>query len=104
MIIEMMIAGPALAAAVWPLSTKMPGPMIAPMPRGTRLSEPSTRGRPWPVRELSISRSIGLVVNRPIAARLGGGRRGDLCRDLRGGGAARGGGRRLPRVVDQPIN
>jgi hypothetical protein len=46
MTIEMTIAGPALAAAVWPLSTKMPVPMIAPMPSATRLSDPSTRRRP----------------------------------------------------------
>jgi hypothetical protein len=46
MTIEMTIAGPALAAAVWPLSTKMPVPMIAPMPSATRLSDPSMRRRP----------------------------------------------------------
>src|SRR5262245_49390927 len=92
--IEMTIAGPALAAAVWPLSTKMPVPMIAPMPRATRLSEPRTRRRPWPACEVATSWSIGLVVNRPIAPRLGAGSRGTLCRDLRGAGGAREGGRR----------
>ena len=44
----MTIAGPACAAAAWPVSTKMPVPMIAPMPSDTRLAGPSTRFSPPP--------------------------------------------------------
>src|SRR3989442_4381359 len=43
--IESTIAGPACCAAASPVSTKMPVPMIAPMPSVTRLRGPSTRFR-----------------------------------------------------------
>ena len=38
-----MTAGPASAAAVRPVITKMPAPMIAPMPRDVRLIGPRIR-------------------------------------------------------------
>ena len=37
------MAGPALAAAACPVSTKMPAPMMAPMPSATRLSADKVR-------------------------------------------------------------
>ena len=36
-------AGPACAAAAWPVRTKMPVPMMAPMPSRVRSIGPSTR-------------------------------------------------------------
>ncbi len=46
------MAGPALAAAAWPVRTKMPAPMMAPTPRATMLKAESVRFRgtpPWVV-------------------------------------------------------
>src|SRR5215470_7917356 len=40
-----MIAGPAYCAAADPVKTKMPAPMIAPIPKVTRLIGPSARFR-----------------------------------------------------------
>jgi hypothetical protein len=40
---EIMIAGPAHWAAALPVSTKMPVPMMQPMPSRTRFSAPSER-------------------------------------------------------------
>ena len=40
---EIMIAGPAHSAAAWPVSTKIPVPMMQPMPSSTRFSAPSER-------------------------------------------------------------
>ncbi len=40
---EIMIAGPANCAAARPVSTKMPVPMMQPMPSSTRLVAPSDR-------------------------------------------------------------
>ncbi len=37
------MAGPALVAAAWPVSTKMPAPMMQPMPSETRLHAESVR-------------------------------------------------------------
>ena len=37
------MAGPAVCAAAVPVSTKMPAPMMAPMPSIVRLSAPSAR-------------------------------------------------------------
>src|SRR5437870_12008646 len=42
-IMEIHTAGPAYCAAAWPVSTKMPAPMMAPMPRVIRLSGVSAR-------------------------------------------------------------
>ena len=39
--------GPACAAAAWPVSTKMPVPMMAPMPSRVRSIGPSTRFSGW---------------------------------------------------------
>src|ERR1700742_828078 len=36
-------AGPALAAAAWPVRTKMPAPMVPPIPKPTRLSADNAR-------------------------------------------------------------
>ncbi len=36
-------AGPALVAACWPASTKMPTPMMPPMPMAVSCHNPSTR-------------------------------------------------------------
>jgi len=40
---DSMMAGPAWAAATWPVRTKMPAPMMAPMPRLIRLMGPRDR-------------------------------------------------------------
>ena len=42
-IIEIQTAGPACSAAAWPVRTKMPAPMIAPIPRVTRFRGPRAR-------------------------------------------------------------
>src|SRR5712692_7719762 len=42
---DIMTAGPASAAAVRPVITKIPAPMIAPMPRDVRLMGPRIRRR-----------------------------------------------------------
>src|SRR5438270_1407083 len=41
--IEIGTAGPACSAAAWPVSTKMPAPMMAPMPSVIRFRGPSAR-------------------------------------------------------------
>src|SRR4029079_13284972 len=54
---EITIAGPALAAAAWPVRTKIPVPMIAPTPSVVSCPGPRTRfsvASPWP----DCSRSI----------------------------------------------
>src|SRR5579859_1428999 len=58
-----MMAAPAYCAAAWPVSTKMPAPMMAPMPSVMRLMGPSARLRPCSlVSEASaINISRGLV-------------------------------------------
>src|SRR5690348_13222706 len=43
---DRMIAGPANCAAAAPVSTKMPAPMIAPIPSVMRLVAPKARFRP----------------------------------------------------------
>nr|WP_254807326.1 hypothetical protein [Xanthomonas campestris] len=42
------IAGPAWSAAAWPVITKMPPPITAPMPRAVSPQGPSARCRPSP--------------------------------------------------------
>src|SRR5688572_32180124 len=63
------IAGPAYCAAALPVSTKMPVPMIAPMPSATRLTDPRVRLRVWvPSLDASAcSSSIDLRVKRLIS-------------------------------------
>src|SRR5215475_13072655 len=70
MIIEMTIAGPDFVAAAWPVNTKMPVPIIAPMPRVTRLTGPNARFKVCsPVAAASaLILSIDLVANNDIMA------------------------------------
>src|SRR5436309_3555225 len=56
---ESTTAGPAFCAATVPVSTKMPVPMIAPMPSAVRFTAPSTRLRLWSV-SASTCRSVTL--------------------------------------------
>src|SRR5436190_3095240 len=62
------MAGPVCEAAASPVSTKMPVPMMAPTPKVTRLTGPSTRLRlcspAWPASAFSCS--MGLVANIDI--------------------------------------
>src|SRR5688572_24983363 len=60
--IDSTTAGPACAAAAWPVSTKMPVPMMAPIPRSVRSTGPSTRLSGW----ARSTGSIGLVANSDI--------------------------------------
>ena len=46
---DKVIAGPALAAAACPVRTKMPAPMMAPMPSATRLAADKVRLSGTPV-------------------------------------------------------
>ena len=67
------MAGPAWFAAAVPVSTKMPVPMIAPMPSRVRSNAVSVRLRCLPFSTSSTSCSIDLVFsrfesNRPPAA------------------------------------
>src|SRR3954466_13913305 len=61
-----MMAGPPNCAAAAPVSTKMPAPMIAPIPSVTRLVAPSARLRLCsPASDAStISASSGFVAKR----------------------------------------
>src|SRR5881397_3763741 len=52
-------AGPAFCAATVPVSTKMPVPMMAPIPSMVRLSAPRARLRLWSV-SASVCRSVTL--------------------------------------------
>src|SRR5437660_4625691 len=71
--IESTIAGPACCAAASPVSTKMPVPMMAPMPSVTRLRGPSTRlSECSPVAAASaFSCSIDFVAKMDIILRIG---------------------------------
>src|SRR5690242_10152817 len=61
---EIMMAGPASSAATWPVITKMPAPMIAPMPSEVRPIGPSTRrSRPSSATISACSVSSDLVAN-----------------------------------------
>src|SRR5678816_1726027 len=55
------MAGPAYCAAAVPVRTKMPAPMIAPMPRRVRLRAPSDR-----LRECSPSSDASLWRNSTL--------------------------------------
>src|ERR1035437_5552354 len=63
---DSMIAGPAYCAAADPVSTKIPAPMIAPIPRVIRFTGPSARFKLCaPVSAASfISMSRGLHFSR----------------------------------------
>ena len=70
--IERTMAGPALAAAAWPVSTKMPVPMMAPTPSMTSCAGPSTRCSPPPPASPSCSClicSIDLVAKMDMRQR-----------------------------------
>ena len=65
------MAGPANCAAAVPVSTKMPAPMMAPMPRVIRLMGPSARLSVWPPSPSPSASAMmvlmGLVANNPLA-------------------------------------
>src|SRR5260221_9480811 len=67
-----MIAGPAYSDAAEPVSTKMPAPMIAPIPRVTRFTGPRARLRLCsPVAEASFIRvSSDFVANKGLPMQL----------------------------------
>src|SRR5271157_2902502 len=67
-----MMAGPAYREAADPVSTKMPAPMMAPIPRVIKLTGPSARFRLCsPVSPAScISVSIDFVANRGLPMQL----------------------------------
>src|SRR5882762_3434044 len=69
---ESMIAGPAYSDAAEPVSTKIPAPMIAPMPSVTRFTGPSARFRLCsPVSDASfIKVSSDLVANKGLPMQL----------------------------------
>jgi hypothetical protein len=48
------MAGPACAAAALPVSTKMPAPIMAPMPSATKLSADKERVSGTPLCEVSL--------------------------------------------------
>ena len=56
-------AGPAFSAATVPVSTKIPVPMIAPMPSMVRLSAPRARFKLWSV-SASVWSSVTLFRRR----------------------------------------
>src|SRR5229473_7756894 len=67
-----MMAGPAYSAAAEPVSTKMPAPMTAPIPRVIRFTGPSARFRQCsPVSPASfINVSSDLVANKGLPMQL----------------------------------
>src|SRR5579872_2090842 len=62
-------AGPALSAAAMPVRENSPAPMMAPMPRATRLTGPRVLAR-WclPLSDSSMMRLTVLIANRLIAS------------------------------------
>src|SRR5208337_2460541 len=62
---EMMMAGPACSAAATPVSTKMPVPMMPPMPNAISAGMPSARTNPSEEASFLYS-AIGLVANIPL--------------------------------------
>ena len=61
---EKTIAGPAKFAAAVPVSTKMPAPMMAPMPSNVRFMAVRDRLRLGPPSSSGITSVIDLVRNR----------------------------------------
>ena len=61
---ESTMAGPAWAAAAWPVRTKMPVPMIAPIPSAVRSIGPSTRLSCASPPARDFSSSMDLVAKR----------------------------------------
>src|SRR5664279_2101127 len=64
---ERTMAGPAKFAAAVPVKTKMPAPMIAPMPRRTRLVAVRERLRLGPPSSSGMTSDMDLVRNRLTA-------------------------------------
>src|SRR6266567_9001138 len=65
--------GPANCAAAWPVKTKMPAPMMAPIPRVIRWNGPSARLSPVSASgfsEICIARSCYRVPSQPIRGAL----------------------------------
>src|SRR5882762_1790161 len=58
--IEIGTAGPACSAAAWPVSTKIPAPMMAPMPSVIRLSGVSARFSWCSPASLASARSVAI--------------------------------------------
>src|SRR5437660_3351413 len=67
-IIESGTAGPAYSAATWPVMTKIPAPMTAPIPSATRFTGPSARTSEWSPAAAASARNteMDLVANRLI--------------------------------------
>src|SRR5687768_7131951 len=80
------MAGPAYCAAALPVSTKIPVPMIAPMPSATRLTDPRVRLRVCvPSLDASAcSSSIDLRVKRLIGRWVRGSAGGSLPEEVDG--------------------
>src|ERR1700716_3186295 len=57
---EIGTAGPACSAAAWPVSTKMPAPMMAPMPNVIRFKGPSARFSWCSPTESPSARNVGM--------------------------------------------
>jgi hypothetical protein len=57
------MAGPALAAAAWPMSTKMPAPMMLPTPSAIRLQAVSVR-RSGTASASATSTAIGFLAKK----------------------------------------
>src|SRR5579872_6628862 len=83
MIIESTRAGPAFCEAAVPVSTKMPVPMIEPMPSAVRFQGPSDR-RSAPPSASALSSVSDFVEKRPMPQRAAP-RAGCLARDERPG-------------------
>ena len=64
---DSMSAGPALSWAAWPVSTKMPVPMIAPTPRLVSCTGPRTRRRRFSPFASSRSMARGFRANKELA-------------------------------------
>ena len=62
-IIDSTTAGPACAAAAWPVSTKMPVPMMAPMPSRVRSTGAEHALQRLVARSRSRWTQMGLVAN-----------------------------------------
>ena len=65
---EIMIAGPAYCAAARPVSTKIPVPMMQPMPNRTRLRAPSERFSS-PCSSSTLDLRNGLALEHPPEAK-----------------------------------
>src|SRR5690242_20044846 len=60
---DRMIAGPACSAAAWPVITKMPPPITAPMPSAVRPQGPSVRFRLGPSSTAALLKSVFFASN-----------------------------------------